>query len=418
MHEATRRTFLATSLTTGATLALGSKALAAPRRRVLSNTPQRILILGGTGFLGPACMEAALAAGHKVTLFNRGFRETMRKEKGRPSVVPEGVEVLYGNRDPEKTADDWKDDLKKADPTRHDEKNPNSPKGLSQLEGKTWDAVIDTSGYFPRIVKASTELLAPRVRQYVFISTISVYKNNSKPGQDEAGELGQLSDPNTEEFGADFSNYGPGKAACEAMAEKVMPGRVTNIRPGFIVGIRDNSARFIYWPLRAQRAGEVLVPGAPTDPIQIIDVRDLAEWVVHCIEENVTGVYNATGPEKELTVQAMLDGCAKGAGTSPTYTYVPYEWLTSNAVQEGEFPLVVPPTGESAGFHRISISRALAKGLKFRPVAETCKETLAWYKTLPPDAAKAFAKTTMTPAREETLLADFKASKKVLEPSH
>ncbi len=409
MNHPSRRVFLATSLAAGASLALGSRAQA--RRVPRRSTPQRILILGGTGFLGPACMEAAIAAGHKVTLFNRGFRETMRKEKGRPSVVQDGVEVLYGNRDPEKTADDWKDDLKKADPNRHDEKDPNSPKGLSQLQGKKWDAVIDTSAYFPRMAKASAELLAPNVRQYLFISTISVYKDNSKP-MDESSELAALSDPASEDFGPGLANYGAGKAACEAAVEKAMPGRATIVRPGFIVGIRDSSARFMYWALRAQRAGEVLVPGAPVDPVQIIDVRDLARWCVKCVEDNTTGVFNATGPDKEMNVLSMLEGCAKGAGTSPTYTFASHEWLNSQGVQEGEFPLLVPPTGETAGFHRVSIARALAKGLTFRSVHETVKETLEWYKTLPPDVAKAVSKTTMSPEREADLLAKFKASKK------
>src|SRR6266481_5417114 len=155
----------------------------------------RILILGGTGFLGPACTESALARGHSVTHFNSGRTEERRQETGRPSVVPAGVQQLVGNRDPNKTADDRKTEGKSDAP-----KDPNSPKGLSQLEGKKWDAVIDTSGFFPRMVKASAELLAPNVKQYVFISSISVYKNNNVPNADETAPLNTLDDPTSEEM--------------------------------------------------------------------------------------------------------------------------------------------------------------------------------------------------------------------------
>jgi 2'-hydroxyisoflavone reductase len=339
-----------------------------------------------------------------VTLFNRGRLETMRKEKGRPSTVPEGVEVLYGNRDPEKTADeDWK---------KLEERDAKSPKGLSQLEGKKWDAAIDTSAFFPRMAQASAELLAPSIKQYILISTISVYKDNSKPGADETAELVQLKDPKSEDMGKDYENYGGGKAACEAAVEKAMKGRVATIRPGFIVGPRDTSARFIYWPLRVRRGGDMLVPGEPADPIQIIDVRDLAEWIVHCIETNTVGTFNATGPDKELSMKAMVEGCKEGAGGDPiTYTWVPSEFLEKHEVGEGELPLWLPPTGQYAGFHRVSISRALGAGLKFRPVSDTAKATLAWYDPLPDDVKKAVGKAQITPEREATLLEDFKKSK-------
>lgn len=399
----TRRDFVRLASMAGAGLALSPWARSAAAR-VRGSEAKKILILGGTGFLGPACSEAALARGHKVTLFNRGRLETMRKEKGRPSAVAEGVEILYGNRDPEKSADaDWKK------PEDHD---PNSPKGMSQLEGKKWDAVIDTSAYFPRIAKASADLLAPNVKQYVFISTISVYKDNSKAGMDETAELNQLQDPKSEDFGKSFENYGAGKAACEAAVEKAMPGRVTNIRPGFIVGPRDSSARFMYWPLRVRRGGEMLVPGDPVDPIQIIDVRDLAEWTIKCIENNSVGLYNATGPATELSMKEMVEGCKAGAGgESINYTWVNADFLQKHGVGEGEFPLWIPPVGDNAGFHRVSIARAIGTGLKFRPVSDTAKATLAWYDTLPEDVQKNVGKTAISPEREAGLLADFKKSK-------
>jgi 2'-hydroxyisoflavone reductase len=372
----TRRQFI---FSTAATLASGTALpnfVRAAEATGKSSKPLRILILGGTGFLGPHCTESAIARGHSVTHFNSGRTEELRKNAGRPSVVPDGVEKLFGNRDPNKTADDRKTEGKTNAP-----KDPKSPKGLTQLEGKKWDAVIDTSGFFPRMVKASAELLAASVKQYVFISTISVYKDTSAPF-DETAALNTLSDPTTEEMGKDFANYGGGKALCEKAAETTMPGRVTNIRPGFIVGPRDTSGRFIYWPVRASMGGNMIVPGNPADPIQIIDVRDLADWIIHCIENNVVGAYNATGPEKELSMKSFIEGVRKGVGSDVSFTWVANDFLESKGIHD-QFALYAPPTGETAGFHRASVSRALAKGLKFRPVSDTAKATLDWYKTLP-----------------------------------
>jgi 2'-hydroxyisoflavone reductase len=386
MH-ASRREFLGMSMAAGAAAAFARlPRVRADLRAIPREAPLRILILGGTAFVGPACMESALARGHKVTIFNRGRIEQKRKEAGRDSVIPPGVEVLYGNRDPNKTADDWKDESKDGP------KAPNAPKGLSQLEGKKWDAVIDTSGFFPRMMKASTELLAPNVRQYIFISTLSVYKKNDKPGLDESDEVATLDDPNTEDFGPDFRNYGGGKAACEKAAEAAMPGRVANLRCGFIVGPRDTSGRFIYWPLRVERGGEVAVPGKPTDPIQLIDVRDLADWIMHLIETNTNGTFNATGPEKPLTMQAMLDGCKKATKADASFS-----WLDPKFIEEQKFPLQtfqlwIPPEGEDAGFHQRSVAKAVAAGLRFRPVEDTAKATLAWYHALPSDLQAKFAK--------------------------
>ncbi len=378
-NNLSRRRFIASAmaLLSGALL---PKALIAAGAASKAERPLRILILGGTGFLGPFCTESALARGHKVTHFNSGRTEDRRREAGRPSLVPAGVEQLYGNRDPNKTAEDRRSEGKSNAP-----KDPNSPKGLSQLQGKKWDAVIDTSGYFPRMVRASAELLAPNVGQYVFISSISVYKDNSVPDADETAAVRTLEDPTTEELGKDFVNFGGGKALCEKAAEAAMPGRVTNIRPGFIVGPRDTSARFIYWPVRVSLEGVVAVPGKPGDPIQIIDVRDLADWIVHCIEQKVIGVYNATGPGKPLSMQAMLEGIRGGIGAKVSFTWIDNSFLQANGIREGQFPLYEPPLGDTAGFHRSNIARALAKGLRFRPVSDTAKATLEWYKSLPAD---------------------------------
>ncbi len=386
----TRRSFLQTSAASAGAMALGLAAglpriaSASPGRR--AGAPLRILILGGTGFLGPACMEAAVAKGHKVTLFNRGRIETIRKEKGRPSVVPEGVEVIYGNRDPNKLADDWKDDPRAAPAGQKRDKDPNSPKGLSQLEGKKWDAVIDTSGFFPRMARASAEALSPNIGQYLFISTISVYKHNDHPGADESAELTTLADPAVEDFGPQFENYGGGKVLCEQAVEKACPGRSTIVRPGFIVGTRDNTRRYIFWPDRISKGGDMIVPGDPADPIQIIDVRDLAEWCVLLLEKKTMGVFNATGPASELSMKAFVEGTRQGLGTDTKFTWIPAEFLQQNGAPDGAFPLYIPPTGETSGFHRVSVARAVAAGLTFRSCAETAKTTMDWVKSLPEDA--------------------------------
>jgi 2'-hydroxyisoflavone reductase len=374
----TRRRFIASSAT--AITAVWIPTLLESAEPGKAAKPLRILILGGTGFLGPACTEAALARGHTVTHFNSGRTEERRREIGRPSLVPAGVEQLYGNRDPNKTADD-----RKTEGKPDARKDPNSPKGLSQLVGKQWDAAIDTSGYFPRMVRASAELLRSQVKQYLFISSISAYKDMSVPNFDETAPLETLADPAVEDFGKGFANYGGGKALCERAAEAAMPGRVTNIRPGFMVGPRDTSGRFIYWPVRASLGGEMAVPGSPSDPFQMIDVRDLAPWIIHCIELNVVGVYNATGPEKELSMRGMVEGVRDGVGSKVAFSWIANDFLQSQSIREGQFPLYEPPTGENAGAHRCNNSRAVARGLKFRPVSETARATLDWYKSLGTD---------------------------------
>jgi len=375
----TRREFIATSAAAVGAAAWAPEVMCAseePPTKVDSSL--RILILGGTGFLGPACTESALARGHKVTQFNSGRTEERRHTAGRPSAVPGGVESLYGNRDPNRTAADRKNEGKADAP-----KDPDSPKGLSQLVGRKWDAVIDTSGFFPRMVKASAELLGPNVRQYLFISTISVYKGVSTPNFDETAALSTMADPTSEEMGKDFANYGGGKALCEKAAEDAMPGRVTVLRPEFMVGPRDTSGRFLYWPVRESLGGTMIVPGAPTDPIQFIDVRDVAEWIVHCLEQSIFGIYNVTGPAKSLSMKEMVASVRTGTVSAVDFVWIDNGFLDSHGVQEGQFPLYDPPTGPSAGLHRCNCSRALARGLTFRPLAETAKACLDWYHSLP-----------------------------------
>jgi 2'-hydroxyisoflavone reductase len=256
-----------------------------------------------------------------------------------------------------------------------------SPKGLVELEGKTWDAVIDNSGYVPRIVKASADLLAPNVGQYLFISTLSVYADNSRPGLDETDTLATLDDPTSENVQKD---YGALKALCEQAAERAMPGRVTVVRPGYIVGPRDTTDRFTYWPIRASRGGEMLVPGKPDDPVQFIDVRDLADFTIRCVENQIFGHFNATGPERELSVSQLMSACiaasnANEKAVDTTFTYAPYDWLATNGWPVGALPILLPSEGDTAGFHRRSVAKAVATGMKYRSAEETCDALIKWW---------------------------------------
>ena len=331
---------------------------------------QRILILGGTGFLGPKTIDAAIARGHTVTIFNRGKREKLQP-------LAHQVEHLYGNRDPNLPADDEKGpDGKLLHPDA-------SPKGLEQLAGKQWDVVIDNSGYFPRMVKASAELLSKSASRYIFISSISAYDDKATPaaGGDETVALATLADPTVETMGKEFENYGGLKVLCEQAAEAAFPGRAAIVRPGYIVGPGDPTDRFTYWPVRIAGGGEVLAPGSPDDPLQWIDVRDLAEWLITLVENETVGTFNAVGPAATARWGDVLQSCAKAAGPNAAkLEWVPSEWLEANEMGgEDAFPIWVAPKGKYAGFHRWQNERARAAGLQFRTMDDTAKALLEWY---------------------------------------
>ena len=371
----TRRTFLVQTL--GAAAAASVPFTARPSTGSgraddkASGKPRRILILGGTKFLGPALVEAARKRGHVVTLFNRG--------KTNPHLFPD-LEKLRGDRDGQ----------------------------LDALKGRTWDAVIDDSGYVPRVVKQSAELLAPNVKQYLFVSSISVYRDDIPAGSDEDAPVQELSDPKSEDVRKD---YGALKAACERAAEAALPGRTAVIRPTLIVGPDDPTDRFTYWPVRLDRGGEVLAPGDGEDPTQIIDVRDLAAFMIGLVEADVNGRFNAAGPEKTLTMKAMLEGCAKGVGAKGSLTWVPAKFLEEQKVAPwGDMPAWVP-RGPDSGAMAVSNARAVAKGLRFRPLPETAKDTLAWWKAQPEDR-RAKLRAGIAAEREAEVLAAWKASRK------
>lgn len=316
------------------------------------------MILGGTGFLGPKTIAAAVARGHEVTIFNRG-----KREKIQPLDVE--VEHLYGNRDPLLRADDERDD---------------SPRGLEQLVGRRWDVAIDNSGYFPRMVKASAELLANTVSRYIYISSISAYADYPPQGGDETTKLAELADPTVETMGAEFENYGGLKVLCERAAAAAFPGRAAIVRPGYIVGPGDGSDRFTYWPVRISRGGTVLAPGAPDDPLQWIDVRDLAAWLVHLVENATTGTFNALGPATPARWGDVLQACVDAAGGDAKLAWVPTAWLAQHGMGgEDAFPIWAAPVGKTAGFHRWGNDRAEQAGLTFRPIADTVNALLAWY---------------------------------------
>jgi 2'-hydroxyisoflavone reductase len=329
---------------------------------------KRILILGGTGFLGPKTIAVAVARGHEVTIFNRG-----KREKKLPLEFK--VEHLYGNRDPKLPADDERDPEGKL--LRPDA----SPKGLEQLAGRSWDVVIDNSGFYPRMVDASAQLLARSAAQYIYISSISAYAENPEQGGDENTKLATLADPTVETMGAEFENYGGLKVLCEQAAAAAFAGRAAIVRPGYIVGPGDPTDRFTYWPVRVARGGEVLAPGDPADPLQWIDVRDLAEWLVTLAETGTTGTFNAVGPKTPGRWGDVLGACVAAAGAGAgKLAWVPADWLEKNEMGgEDAFPIWTAPAGKFAGFHRWNNDRAEAAGLAFRPMADTVKALLAWY---------------------------------------
>jgi len=307
----------------------------------------KILILGGTGFLGPCVVRRAVERGHTMTLFNRG--------KTDPAAFPE-LEKLKGDR---ATGD------------------------LKALEGREWDAVVDTSGYFPKQVRESVSLLADHISHYLFVSTISVYEPINEPGRDESAPVAKLpanTDPDTVKQ-ISGANYGALKALCEQAAEKEMPGQVANVRPGLIVGPHDDSDRFTYWPVRVADGGEVLAPGTPEDPVQFIDVRDLGDFVVKCLEQSTVGVMNAVGPKGGLPIGKLLEACKEASKSDATFTFVPDDFLEEQKIGEWtDMPAWVSPRKPGGGVAAVSIERALKAGITFRSPVETARDTLEWYR--------------------------------------
>ncbi|MGE0553723.1 MAG: NAD-dependent epimerase/dehydratase family protein [Gemmatimonadales bacterium] len=345
--------------------------------------PLKILFIGGTGFIGPHMVRRALAHGHQVTLFNRG--------RTNPHLFPE-VEKLVGDRDG----------------------------GLAPLEGRKWDAVIDTSGYLPRVVRDSAKLLAPNVHRYLFISTGDVYASFSKVGIDENEPLDVVDDPTTEDAA---KHYGGLKALCEKVVEETYPNRSTILRPGWIIGAGDYNDISSYWPMRIDRGGEILAPGSPDDPTQVIDAYDLARFVFKCIEENINGIYNAVGPAQPLRWAEFLYGIRAVTSAEGSFTWVDADFLAERGLLPWtDLPIWWPPRDDyqqppmfepgGKGFAQMSGRKAVAAGLVFRPLAETARDIIDEYRSRPQaPAAGRRVMFGLTPAKEAETLAAWHASK-------
>ncbi len=368
---ATRRDFLKVTAAGTASFSLPAGKVSAPLGWGVParKAPLRILFIGGTGFIGPHMVRAAQARGHIPTIFNRG--------KTHPGLFPE-VERLLGDRDG----------------------------GLDVLKGRTWDCVVDTSGYVPRVVRASAQMLKAQAKHYLFISTGDVYKDLAVENLDEDYDKAVLPEPTSEDT---RKYYGPLKVVCEQEVRNAFPESHTIIRPGWIVGPGDNAHLFTYWLVRIDRGGEVIAPGDPTDPVQVIDARDMAEWIVRMLENRTTGAFNATGPGSRLSMAEFLYGI-RGITTSDVrFSWVPTPFLLERKIRPwSDMPIWYPPIGDHKGNGLISPKRAIAAGLTYRPLADTARDTLQWFKS----TGEAWESTTarrpgLTAAREAELLAEW-----------
>ena len=382
-----RRNFLKLTALAGGSVSLGL----VPGVSALSNSAGssgqarkslRILILGGTGFTGPFQVKYALSRGHKVTVFNRG--------KTHPGELPKEAEQLIGDRNGQ----------------------------LDALKNRKWDVCIDNPTTLPVWVRDAAQILKGNIDRYVFISTISVFSDVSKVNMDESGPLAEYKGADAmketqETLRASISGlYGPLKALSEKETEKWFPGKALIIRPGLIVGPGDESDRFTYWPVRVARGGEVLAPGAPDDPVQFIDARDLAEWTIRVVEQGNVGTFNATGPAYKLTMGKMLDDIKAATKSNATFTWADADFLTSQKVHPwSDMPAWVPPRGDAIGFSQINNKKAINKGLTFRSVADTTVATLEWFHKQPAER-QAKLKAGLTAEREAAVLSAWHAKQK------
>ena len=379
----TRRELLQSAMALSAVSMTGLSPLMAFDSVKKAAKPLKILMLGGTGFLGPHTVQYAIDRGHEVTLFNRG--------RSKENLFP-NLEKLIGNRDPKVDA------------------------GLSALKGRKWDCVIDTSSYVPRIAGASAQLLKGQCEQYLMISTISVYSQFSQLNMDETAAVGTLDDPTVETV--DGATYGPLKAYSEQAVTEQFGAGTTILRPGLIVGPRDRTDRYSYWPVRASRGGDMLCPGNGSDLVQYIDVRDLAEFIIHCLEQKTTGIFNTISDSKTETVKDMVDTCIEVSGADTNAVWADTDFLTEQGVRPwADMPVWVPNAGEMAGLSQIDVSRAFAAGMKIRDRKETALDTLNWFKTLPEERQKTLRAGIKSEREQEVLAEWFKREKSTVKQS-
>ncbi len=377
-----RRNFIRSTAFAGAAIGLSGSALSMASTSAIAaaSSPMNVLVLGGTGFIGPPMVEYLLDRGHNVTLFNRGQTKT--------DLFP-GVEKLVGDR------------------------NDN----LEALKGREWDVVFDNHATLPRWVRQTAELLRGSVGRYVHVSTISVYaepdftmpddrEEEEKLRPDEDAPLSQLPEDWDGSENITGATYGPFKWQAEAEAQKAFPGKATIVRPGLIVGPGDPTDRFTYWPLRIGRGGEILSPGTGRDSTQIIDARDLVKFIVTLAENDQSGVFNATGPEARLSMAEMLYGIRALTNTPLEFTWVPAEFLEQQGVSPwGDMPCWIP----GSAIMNVRLDRAFAAGLTCRPLAETVTDLLLWHDSLPEERRET-VRAGISPEREAEVLAAWHAA--------
>ncbi len=344
-----RRRFLKASLLGGAAVAAGCTPEAAPEQEEAPQafSPLKILVLGGTGFIGPHMVREALRRGHEVSLFNRGRTNN--------ELFPD-LKLYKGDRN----------------------------SGLQSLEGGNWDVVVDNSGYVPRHVEDSARLLSSVVSHYLYVSTISVYAVSAAPITEES-PLATMEDETVEEVTGE--TYGPMKGLCEQrVLTEVGADRTTILRPTYICGPGDRTDRYTYWPVRTLRGGEMLWPGTPEVDIQIIDVRDFANFTVACVEQKTPGIFNTVTPLRSFKMGDLMEDSLAVTGSDMAPVWVDKAFISENEVADGGgLPIWEHPDGEYAPLSLVDGSRAVAAGLKNRPTRETARDTISWWKTLPAD---------------------------------
>ncbi len=348
----TRREFMATAGGIALGAALAPSALASLSRK--DGKKMKILILGGTGFLGPHIVNRAVANGHEMTLFNRG--------RSGPDLFPD-LEHIEGDRYTDLSG------LEKA-----------------VADGRRWDAVIDTFTYVPKTVTDAMDILLPAMDQFIVISTVSVYASNAEPDMDETAAVATVTDETAagitthREVGV---HYGAMKARVEQAAMDRFRGKVNVIRPGLIVGPRDTTGRYTYWPVRGAEGGAMLAPGSGNDYVQIVDVRDLGDFTVHCAEQKHMGIYNAVSPARARTMKNIVDAAIRTGDAGTKAEWVDTDFLTANGVQPWQhMPAWVPPTAPGyAGIGQLSTKKSIAAGLTTRSLEDTNRATLEYVRT-------------------------------------
>lgn len=347
-----RRTFLKLSAMAGGAFGLGLLDKVSAKDK--APKPLRILILGGTGFTGPFQVRYALERGHKVTVFNRG--------RTHPGELPKEAEQLLGDRNGQ----------------------------LDALKGRTWDVVIDIPATLPVWVRDAASILKGNADRYVYISSTAVYADVSKTGIEETAPLAKytgadaMKETNATMRASNFALFGPLKAQSEAEAEKWFPGKTLVVRPGYIVGPGDESDRFTYWPVRVERGGEMLAPGHASDPIQIIDARDLAEWIIRMVEQGTVGAFNAVGPKSKLTMGAMLNSIKSTTKSDARFTWVEDDFLREQNIIDN-IPIWASTKGTEIGYLTTNGQKAISHGLTFRPLPDTVRATLEWFRKQTPE---------------------------------